>query len=355
MAVGITSAVMVMGNLKSAGVSLAGTGITLGGNENFPMTCGMNQQLTIEGRKFEGTGTLITGEINCKIKIKDSTLKGDVVVAAKNLVEVTVENSTLEGKQTAVKLEMNSKLDAKKQTHLKAEETGLEGGINSQVSLDDSSIEGGEVGVKADTNFKLRANKSRISGKEYAIRASNNLELEGKELTLTGGRVALDGEVNLKADLRGGALEGGEAAVHMSGPNASLKLSRAARLSARETALKVGSNLELEMDEALIDGGEIGIDSEVNPKLTLGPKARVHGKQIALKAGVNLELQMRSATLESEAVALCAPFNVEISARESVIRGGSDAFRLQRKPNELSLTGTTVTGNQQFSARGCAP
>ena len=64
---------------------------------------------------------------------------------------------------------------------------------------------------------------------------------------------------------------------------------------------------------------------------------------------------MRSATLESEAVALCAPFNVEISARESVIRGGSDAFRLQRKPNELSLTGTTVTGNQQFSARGCAP
>jgi hypothetical protein len=355
-AAGVATSVLVAGKIKDAGVALAqGAGVSLGSNENFPMTCGMNQEISLVGRKFEGAGTLITGDINCKIKIKDCTLKGDVVIAAKNLVEVTIENSTLEGKESAVKLEMNSKLDAKKQTHLKGEEAGLEGGINSQVSLDDSSIEGGEIGVKADTNFKLRANKSRISGKEYAIRAANSFELEGKELTLTGGRIALEAEVNLKLDLRGGAIEGGEAAVHMSGPNANLKLSRAARLSARETALKVGSNLELEMDEALIDGGEIGVDCDVNPKLSLGPKARIHGKQIALKAGLNLELQMRSATLESEAVALCAPFNIEISARESTINGGKDAFRFQRKPNELSLTATTVSGNQQLNARGCTP
>ncbi|HWA70840.1 MAG TPA: hypothetical protein VG937_00825 [Polyangiaceae bacterium] len=355
-AAGIASSVLIAARVHSAGVALAeGAGIALGSNENFPISCGMNQEVSLVGRKFEGTGTLITGDINCKIKIKDCTLKGDIVVLAKNLVEVTVENSTLEGKQTAVKLEMNSKLDAKKQTHLKAEEAGLEGGINSQVSLEDSSVEGGEVGIKADTNFKLRATKSGISGKEYGIRASNNLELEGKELTLTGSRAALDGEVNLKLELRGGAFEGGETALHMSGPNASIKLSRAARLSAKESALKTASNLELEMEDALIDGGEIGIETDVNPKLTLGPKARIHGKQIALKAGLNLELQMRSATLESESVAVCAPFNVEVNARESVIRGGRDAFRFQRRPDELSLTSTTVTGNQQFNARGCNP
>lgn len=351
---GVVSTVFLSSNLKTAGVALAeGAGVALGAAQNFPMTCGMNQELSIVGRKFEGTGTLITGDINCKIKIKDSTLKGDIVVLAKNLVEVTIENSTLEGKQTAVKLEMNSKLDAKKQTVLKAEETGVEAGINAQVSLEDSSIEGGEVGIKADSNFKLRANKSKVSGKEYGIKAENNFELEGKELTLSGGRVALDGEVNLKADLRGGVLEGGEAGIHMSGPNASVKMSRGARISARESALKTSSNLELHMEDALIDGGEIGIETEVNPKLTLGPKARIHGKKIAVKAGVNLELDMRSATLESEAVAVCAPFNVEIGARESVIKGGVDAFRFQRKPNELELTATTVTGAQQFNARNC--
>lgn len=356
-AAGIAVSVLVASSVKSAGVALAeGAGVALdSSSEEFPISCGMNKQVSLVGRKFEGTGTLITGDINCKIRIKDCTLKGDIVVAAKNLVEVTVENSTLEGKQTAVRLEMNSKLEAKKQSHFKAEEAGIEGGINSQVSLEDSSVEGGEVGIKAETNCKVRANKSRIAGKEYGIRASNNLDLESKELTLTGSRFALDAEVNLKADVRGGAFEGGEAAVHMSGPNAQLKLSRAARFTARETALKTGSNLNLEMDDALIDGGEIGVEADVNPKLTLGPKARIHGKQIALKAGLNLELHMRSATLESEAVALCAPFNVEVNARESLIKGGTDAFRLQRRPNELTLTGTTVTGNQQFNARGCSP
>jgi hypothetical protein len=63
---------------------------------------------------------------------------------------------------------------------------------------------------------------------------------------------------------------------------------------------------------------------------------------------------MRSATLESESVAVCAPFNVEVRARDSSIRGGVDAFRFQRRPNQLELIQTQVTGVRQFNARGCA-
>jgi LSD1 subclass zinc finger protein len=91
---------------------------------SLPATCGLNQEVNIVGQKFEGPGPLITGEINCKVKIKDSTLKSDVVVLAKNLVEVTIENSTLEGKEAAVKLSMNSKLFGKKQAIIKGQGGG---------------------------------------------------------------------------------------------------------------------------------------------------------------------------------------------------------------------------------------
>jgi hypothetical protein len=326
----------------------------LSGSVEFPVTCGMNQEITIVGRKFEGEGTLITGDINCKIKIKDSTLKADVVVLAKNLVEISVENSRLEGKEAAVKLGMNSKLFASRNTSLKGEESGVAGGINSEVTLTDSSVDGGETGLKADVNFKLQATNSRISGKEYGIRGSSNFDLEGKQLTVLGNRAAIEGEVNLKARLRGGLIEGGQIGIHTKGPNTKLELSRGARIKAREVALKTGSNLEIDMEDAEIDGGEQGIETDVNPKLNLGPKARIHGTQLAIKAGVNLELQMRSATLDSESVALCAPFNIEVQARDSTIRGGSDAFRFQRRPNQLELIQTNVSGLQLFTARGCS-
>lgn len=321
----------------------------------FPMNCGLNQSLSIVGQTFEGEGTLITGEINCKIKIKNSKLKGDLVVDAKNLVEVTLENSTLEGREAAVRLGMNSKVFATKKSVLKGEDAGIVVGINSEVSLDDSSVEGAEHGVRADTNAKLTGTRSKIVGKEYGIRASHNLGIEGRELVVQGSRAALEAAVNTKLDLRGGAFEGTESAIRVKGSNVELNLTRKARLTARETAVKVESNLKLEMEDALIDGGEVGVDAGTNPKLSLGPRARIHGGQIALKVGVNLELDMRSATLESEGVALCAPFNIEIQARESVIRAGADAFRFQRRPRELALETTAVTGSQLFNVQSCAP
>ena len=72
-----------------------------------------------------------------------------------------------------------------------------------------------------------------------------------------------------------------------------------------------------------------------------------------MKVGINLELDMRQATVESAEVAVCAPFNIEIQTRDSTIRGGVDAFRFERKPNELELLSTNVTGKQRFDARGC--
>ncbi len=56
--------------------SKAGSGLALPLKApSFPLSCGSNQELTISGRKFEGRGTLITADVNCKLTIRDSTLK----------------------------------------------------------------------------------------------------------------------------------------------------------------------------------------------------------------------------------------------------------------------------------------
>jgi len=72
--------------------------------------------MTLALAMFVG-GPLLAAE---DVKIKDSTLKSDIVVFAKNLVEVTIENSTLEGKDVGLKLDNNSKVSLTKGSVLKS-------------------------------------------------------------------------------------------------------------------------------------------------------------------------------------------------------------------------------------------
>jgi LSD1 subclass zinc finger protein len=323
--------------------------------KSLPVTCGLNQEIVISGQKFEGPGPLVTGEVNCKVKIKDSTLKSaDIVVLAKNLVEITIENSTLEGKEAAVKLVMNSKLFAKKNAVLKGEEAAILAGVNSEISLEEASVEAVEAAIQADTNLTLSGTKSKIVGKEFGVRGTgSNLKIDGKELSIKGGRAAIQSQSNLKLEQRGGLIEGDETAILLKSSNADIKLTRGARIKARDLGIKGETNLHLEMEDASIEAGDVAIQSGVNPKLDLGPGSRVSGKRVALKVGINLELELSKASIESEGIAICAPYNIEIRAREGKISGGTDAFRFERRPNELELLQTTITGKQRFDARGC--
>ncbi|HET9959879.1 MAG TPA: hypothetical protein VFQ61_35550 [Polyangiaceae bacterium] len=321
---------------------------------SFPVHCGLNGSVEIVGQTFSGEGTLIEGEVNCKIRIRDSKLKGDVVVDAKNLVEVTVENSTLEGKQAAIQSRMNSKIRLTKQSQLRAQEAAILAGLNTEISLRDSQISGDEQGIKAEHNVRIEAFSSKISGNETGILGSLNAKISGRDVEVSGGRSGIEAQHNLELSLEGGKVEGKEAGVRCKGSNAELKLTRKARIASPEVAVSGDNNLHLEMRDAQIDGGEIGVQASSNPKLALLAGARVHGGRVAIKAGLNLELEMREATLASEGVALCAPFNIEVSARTSTI-SGRDAFRFERPSDKLELEGTSVTGARVFNAKSCNP
>lgn len=319
----------------------------------FPVTCGLNQQLSIVDRTFEGPGPLITGNVNCRILIKNSTLKSDVIVRAKNLTEVTIENSTLEATRVAVELEMNATMLAKAKSRIVGKEAAVESGPNGKLRVEDSSLEGGEVAVAAGLNFELDARNGKLVGNSAAIKASTNLTIKARDTEFSGKRHAIVSETNLTLEMRGGSARAKEAAVLATGYNAKLTLTHGATLAASETAVDANGNLKLSMDASRIEGGEVGLAAKNNAELDLRNESRISGKRGAVRLELNPRVTLRDSTLySSEGSALCGAHNAEIEARKSKLEGKT-ALAFARKPRKLELLGSTTTGRQDFSARTC--
>ncbi|HEX2733892.1 MAG TPA: hypothetical protein VHM70_19920 [Polyangiaceae bacterium] len=321
----------------------------------LPATCGEHQEVLIVGQKFEGAGTLISARDGCQVTIKDSTLKGNIVVLSQGYgVAVSVVGSTLEGTEYAFKGGDSSKLAGNDNAVFKGAEAAIFVGQNSQLTFNGVSVESAKVGIQASGNLNVSATSSKIVGKNHGLRGASNITVDGTALSMKGGTAALEFELNLHLTLSGGLLEGGEAAILTRDANADLKLSHGAALKGHESALSVPSNLQLDMEEASIDGDESGIVVQSNPKLHLGPKARIHGAKFAVKITMgNLELDMRDATIESESVAVCSTTVIKLIAHGSKLSGGVDAFRFGRQPREINLVETTVSGKQRFNAKNC--
>jgi hypothetical protein len=276
----------------------------------FPAKCGLNQELELTNVQYEGTGTLIVSDINCKVRIKDSKIKGTVVIAAKNLVEISLENSTIYGIETAIASDMNTTVHVARNSLIKGDAIGLTMGLNGKVTVEDSRIEGQNAAIKSGVNFELSAKNSNITGKEYGLLADNNVKIEFDNSKVNAERAAIRSDANLNLSMRHGSQ---------------------------------------------VKGMDIGVWSTVNSKLELESNSKIEGKRFALKTGHNLELSMLNASLESDEIALCAALNAEIAARDSKLRGGTEAIRCQQKPNVLELVSTTVQGAQKFSGRSCSP
>jgi hypothetical protein len=253
----------------------------------FPMTCALNEELEIEDKTFSGSGTLITTQINCKLTIKNSKLTGDVAIESKGNTEVTIENSTIEGKDVGLKLDNNTKVSLTKGSVLKSPQLAAIGSTNVELKLDASSIEAGSEGVELGVNGKVW-------------------------------------------------------------------LSRKSKATADGAAIKGESNLEVTVDDSSIDSKDVAIVGNSNTKLKLTRGAKVQGARTAIRGGHNMKLTLDNATVVSEGTAICSGYNTEVNAARSIIQGGVEAFRLQRKPSELELRDTSVKGIQNFEAPGCS-
>ncbi len=278
---------------------------------NFPMVCGINEKLLIADKTFEGTGTLITGEVNCRLTIQNSRLKADVIVLAKNVVEIELIDSILEGNDVAIKTDSNAKIRATGKTTIRGKSAAIDAGLNTEITLTDV----------------------RVESPDTAIRANHNLKLE----------------------MRGGVIESRDTAIHVKGANPEITLTKGARIVSKTTGIESGPNLKLEMEDASIEAAEVGIDADANAQLDLRAKAKIRGGETALKLATNAEVSLRHASIESERVALCAGYNTTIVARESTIQSKVDALRLAAQPARLELHTSQVTGKQLFHASACTP
>jgi DNA-directed RNA polymerase subunit RPC12/RpoP len=319
---------------------------------SLPATCAINESITISGKTFDGPGTAITAETNCKIKIKDSKIKADTIVEGKLNVEITLENSTLEAKKTAIVLEHNGKVKLSGKSSVSGAENGIEGSYNLEVAVEDSKLSGGESGVKGDSGLKVKAKNGTISGKDSAVACESNgtvtVEAGG---VLTSEAAAVRNKSSLTLEVEGGSVDGGEVAVS-SESNPKIKVTKKGKVtSAKGNAIEGGSNMDLTVDDGTVEAGDTAVKASSNGKVKVVKGGRIKGGSVGIDSQSNFELTMQSGTVESPGVAVQSKSNARIDARKSTITGGQNAFLMEREPSSMSLTETNVTGPQVFNGK----
>jgi DNA-directed RNA polymerase subunit RPC12/RpoP len=264
---------LVVGPLLFGVVQTHVTGVTL------PATCPPNGELELVGANYSGDGTVVTAEVNCKLRIKDSKLSGDVAVDAKANVEVTVENSTLEGKDVAIKLDVNSKANVTKGSVVKSPEVAVSGGTNAELSVDASRVEGGSRAVETTVNGKVRlGHEAVVESAEKAIVAELNLEITVDDSSVHGKDAAIDSGLNTKLKaVRQGRIAGDKVGVRAS-HNLKATLENAV-VESLGPAICAGYNAELEATRSTIAGGGDALRFARKPEDLELSESQVRGAQ----------------------------------------------------------------------------
>ncbi|MDB4998069.1 MAG: hypothetical protein JWM74_5501 [Myxococcaceae bacterium] len=379
------------------GIGVAALGKSLVGSRvmSLPATCDANEEMTISGKTFDGKGPVIIAGINCKITIKDSHLKSDIVVKGGQNLELKIINSTLEGSDAAIDLEeVNTKIDISEKSEIKGKDAIRATNHNLEMTVKDSKIVGVDNGIIAKQGFKMKATNVEISGKVTAVDSGDNPELELHQVKITSAGTAVTANNNLKIEADGSSIDGGEVAVHakynfkgnlkkkssivskkgiaveadsnveitlddstldggevaLRGPsNLHLKVAKKSRVHATGTAVEGDSNPEVTVDDGIIEGGDVAVTSKVNGKIKVVKGGRITAAKIAIDGKQNLEIDVQGGTIDSPGVAIAGTFNTQVRLKKGTVTGGTAAFAFDRKPNVLDVSpDSVVTGAQKI-------
>jgi hypothetical protein len=244
--------------------------------------------------------------------------------------EVEIENQTFSGSDTLITAELNCKLTIKN--------SNLTGGIvvqssgNLQLVVENSTLEGRDVGLMLDNNASVTLRKGSV---------------------LKSPQTAVSGTTNVTVTLDGSSLEAGYRGFEL-GVNGKVNLLHKSKATADNAVVQGETNLEVTLDDSSVDSKDVAIAGNINTKLKLIRGAKVHGTRTAIRTGGNLKLTLDNASVVSEGTAICSGYNADINAAHSIVQGGVEALRFQRKPNELDLRDTSIKGLQIFDAPGCS-
>jgi hypothetical protein len=165
-------------------------------SSSLPTTCGdINSEVYVKGKTFDGAGPVIQTGMNCKIILEDCTItSSDAIIKGSGMnVEVTIRNSKLTSKRTAIELEMNGKVRVESGSVVKGGDVAVEGASNLSLTVSNATLEG-DIATKAGSNAQITLQQgSVLKGRKAAIEAGSSLKVRADGATLESGGPAIKG------------------------------------------------------------------------------------------------------------------------------------------------------------------
>jgi hypothetical protein len=150
------------------------------------LSCGMGETLEIDGKRATVDGTVIDAAIGCRVRIKNSTLKGRTVVAAAINAKVEIENSTLEAERVVIDGAQATQVTIEKGSRLISNDAGVQMGQAARLTIRDSTIQAKGQAIELGMACKLNADGARISGGTGSLDVATSSEVTLDDTTTQG-------------------------------------------------------------------------------------------------------------------------------------------------------------------------
>lgn len=172
-----------------------------------------NADIVATGLVLTAKERALTGTSSVKLDWTDGSITSstDMAIDVDSSTDLMLINTKVQGATTAINCSSNSKVKAtKKTTIVGTSGYGVTTSSNSELVLNDSSLEAGVKAFKGTVNNKIKlAQGARVSGKKGGIDAEGNLELEATSATIDGGTgPALKAGYNGRLSFKQGLIKG---------------------------------------------------------------------------------------------------------------------------------------------------
>jgi len=232
------------------------------------LVCELNEELTIEGVKANvKSGPVIDAHTNCKLKIIDSTLKGEVGITAGVNADVELVNSTIKADTAAFESGGNAKLTVRG-GKLRGKEVALRLGGNDQVSLTKTSLEGEDAAIDNARNTTLKLKHAKLKSGDVGVGAGYGLNVQMRDSSVVAAGVAFDVGSNARLSIKGKSSVTGGAGAIRAKTHAYIELD-GATVASDKTAIDVGSSSELRCRQSVIRGAQ-SLVTHMHGKFAIG-------------------------------------------------------------------------------------
>jgi hypothetical protein len=332
----------------------------------FPVSCGLNEEITVSGN-FESAGPIVTSVgHNCKLHIKNSKLKASNLVKTDiSNMELSIENSTIETTEPMIHTGSNLKLKVIGST-LTSTASVFDSDTNMVIDLQGSTIESkSAIAVKTKHNLKLQMDNSKVRGKKAGIDADANVVLgmkKGSEVTSSDG-LAIKTTSGFKLEAEGGKLDGGlvvssgadieATGLTISGKEKAIVATSSFKLdltdgtitSSADTAIDGDSSMDLTLVNTKVQGATTAINCESSSKIKASKKTRIIALQgFGVVTSSNTELNLNDAAVEAGTKAFKGTTNDKVKlAQGSRLVGKKGGIEVEGNL-ELDATGATLEG-----------